>query len=93
MQLGDANRLKPSKCPSCGKKLDGASKLGGNNERPKPGNVSICSDCCNISIFDENMDLRLPTPEERVEIENLPTVIFVRQMIRETNEKFGRRLH
>jgi len=35
---------------------------------PKPGDVTICFGCVGICMFDENLQLRLPTDEEFNEV-------------------------
>lgn len=55
----------PSTCPICKGTINGVWGLGD----PKPGDVIICAKCHGLSILDEDLQLRLPTPEELTEME------------------------
>lgn len=65
--LGDPNKIVENVCAVCGHKLDGASGVG-NNTVPKPGDVSICIRCTNISVFGDDLKLRKPTENEMKEL-------------------------
>lgn len=53
---GYTGRTAPSFCPFCFKLLTGSSNLQGP-EPPRPGDFTVCIDCCNVLRFDENMQL------------------------------------
>ena len=57
--IGDAA---PS-CPTCGKKLDGATDFVGN-ATPSPGDFSVCSGCQDILVFTDELGLRELTEED-----------------------------
>ena len=58
----------------CGYRLDAAT--GAFTERAaRPGSVSMCFNCGALAVFDERMELRQPTPEERLRIALDPQVI------------------
>jgi hypothetical protein len=74
-------RMPPGHCPSCGHKLDAATSL--DNELPSPGDASLCLYCQNIMILDVDDTLRLPTDEERAELEADPDVQDLRARVRQ----------
>lgn len=51
-------------CAVCNHELDGATQVGGEN-KPNPGDVSICVRCANVAVFDDDLKLRQPTAEEQ----------------------------
>jgi len=53
----------PSTCPGCGARLDAASGVG-HDERPKPGDWSICFRCARPLVFIEGGALREATAAE-----------------------------
>lgn len=56
-------RLPKSSCPLCGKKLDAASDADGE-ERPSPGDVTLCIGCGTVFEYDGEMKLRVMTEAE-----------------------------
>lgn len=46
-------------CSSCGVTLKFASSLTAHT--PKPGDVSICTECAGVNIFTEELNVRAPT--------------------------------
>lgn len=62
-------RVIKSPCWSCGKELDGATgKEGG----PSPGDFSLCVECGELNVYDDNLKLRKPTDDEREDAESDP---------------------
>lgn len=60
-------KIPPQMCRQCGYKFDASSatrKSGGKKLMPKPGNVSICLNCGDLTFFDKGLRLRPPTPAE-----------------------------
>ena len=80
MFLGEDHRTKKNSCLYCNHKLDGATQVNGNHQ-PKPGDVSICIACGNVSIFKEDMTLRKPSPEEEAEMQNDPNILEAQRAI------------
>jgi hypothetical protein len=64
-------RLKLDRCPCCGTPLDAASSSSGL--QPIPGDISLCSNCCQIVQFDEHM--RLQPADFREFPEELKTIV------------------
>jgi len=56
----------PTMCPSCGRRLDGATDIEFNGDVPSEGDVSVCSYCQNISVFRADQTLRPMTAREWV---------------------------
>lgn len=76
MWLGEKQKIKGSHCPSCNCFLDGASELNGDS-KPKPGDITICGICGNVAIYDNQMDIRLPTSDELMELSKDENIIRV----------------
>ena len=51
-------------------------------KHPMPGSLSVCFGCGHITIFDSELKLREPTPEELILVELDPFVCKVQQEIR-----------
>ena len=64
--IGESQRITESKCPECGKRLDGCSGVN-HNRQPKVGDVTICIKCTEIAVFGNNLKLRKPTKKEMEE--------------------------
>jgi hypothetical protein len=52
-------------CSKCGYKMEAATEAFGDH-KPTPGAISMCLNCGHAAIFDDRLQLREPTPEERV---------------------------
>lgn len=58
-----------SPCPSCRVVLNcHVSFPMGADSNPSPGDVTVCTVCDSILIFDQKLQLRLPTEEEKAVI-------------------------
>ena len=60
-------RLDQGHCPHCHHRLTGTSALvseDGEPITPEPGDVSICSGCASLLVFDESLRLRPATEAE-----------------------------
>lgn len=57
-------KVKPSYCPQCGDKLDGAANVQGEDILPESGDYSVCIECTSYLKYDDNMDLVLVSEEE-----------------------------
>lgn len=59
------NKLLPGQCPCCRKILTAHAEAGKLVDNiPRPGNISICSFCFNVLVFENEGMLREFTPEE-----------------------------
>jgi len=94
MFLGKDHLVKKNICSVCGHDLDGATQINGDN-KPKPGDVSICVGCANIAIFDDDLNLRQPDLDEEQEllkdqtIAEAQTKILLYLKVRELKLKYG----
>jgi hypothetical protein len=78
-------------CPFCGYKVDHASSLDGKH-RPSEGDISLCLSCAQILIFDEDLKLREPTPEEYKEASAMEGVKKAQRVIKMLDRsKVGKR--
>lgn len=46
-------------CPTCGVLLNKATPVG-HEQRPGPGDVTICFQCGEILLYGENLELKIP---------------------------------
>ncbi len=53
-------KMPESKCPLCGRILQAAS----GDRQPTPGDISVCTECGGLALFDSDLILRELTPEE-----------------------------
>lgn len=58
----------PDHCPHCGKKVTLSTGISHDEHlEPMPGAFTLCIRCAQLSVFGENLKLRLPTAEEKAE--------------------------
>lgn len=79
-------RTNDTACPACGKNINAASSVTGDEEGPGPGALSICLGCATPLVFNDDMSLRLASEEEADEfpegsIEMVKTAIVMRQSL------------
>lgn len=60
------NRVPLSACPYCGALNDRASSFEGH--APEPGNCAVCFYCSMVSVFADDMSLRVITAAEWAEL-------------------------
>jgi hypothetical protein len=78
-------------CPTCGTKVNDATVVfhGASKASPAPGDVTVCIYCAAVSIFDDELCLRRPTPDEQREIARDPrvqkTVAEIRRHVHQRN--------
>lgn len=76
-------------CPTCGNVNDAATCVEGEHS-PSPGDVSVCLYCAAILIFTDELETRLPTEREMIDLQtsqNWPTIQKTIYMIRHINPK------
>lgn len=69
-------------CPYCGTVNTHHDNVNGDSA-PTEGAISICFRCVQPSIYTADLSLRIPTPEERKEIDADPDVIAARRALHE----------
>ena len=65
--------IKPNTCKACGYQFDGAATIVGD-ARPNPGDYSVCLKCTDVAVFDEQLNVRPATAEEREAARTNPEV-------------------
>lgn len=73
-------------CLNCGHRLDGASGLNSDN-KPRPGDWSVCIQCGSVAVFDRKLRLRLLTDNERNEIVNDPRILVSQMAVAHLHRK------
>ena len=59
-------QITASSCPWCYAFVDGATVLGKDEDAvPVGGDVSICLYCARVGVYEDDLSIRKPTPEER----------------------------
>lgn len=61
------HHITKTQCLTCGKEHDGALGVD-SNDKPKPGDVSICINCCALHIFNDDFSFRAPTEQDILEL-------------------------
>jgi len=69
----------PAVTCKCGKKLDAATTAARRDRKVKPGDLSVCVYCGNVSIFTDDMRLRDITTEEFQALD-VPTALQILQI-------------
>jgi len=85
-------KIPEQKCPYCGFKMDGTTSAFGDCDAT-PGAMSICYECTKVSIFDDNLMMRLPTEEEEFIILTFPAVKRAQEGIRYVKNKLKKKPH
>lgn len=57
-------RLPSSACTRCGKKVDDATSLTSDDDRPGPGDITLCINCCHIMTYADDLTVRNLTGAE-----------------------------
>lgn len=83
-------RVEPSPCPHCGQVLDGASNVT-NDERPEPGDVTVCIICAGLAEFDEDMNLTMPSEAKKKDALTHEEVVAAIFAVRAVHENQGPR--
>lgn len=77
-----------ARCPYCGKKHNATTSTTGDH-LPKPGDITICIECANVLLFNDDLTTRKPTDNELEEIMHFPFVVeailSVKSLHNETN--------
>lgn len=58
--------------------MDASTPIGKEEVNPQPGDLSICSNCGEIGIFEDNFTVRHPTDEEFAQLKASPIWDLVR---------------
>jgi len=86
MKLGKDHWLaNASNCIDCGKLLNGATAID-SDSAPDPGDVTVCIYCGSLMIFEDDLSLRRPQPEEIVEMAGDERILAMQQARKEMDE-------
>lgn len=80
MRLGKEHLGPLLECPFCFHEMDRSSGVN-HDKAPTPGAATICIRCGGVSLFDEGLQLRAPTEDERRELLELPEVRAIQTAI------------
>ena len=86
MRVGDDFDVPPNPCLSCGHVNDGALSLD-SEQRPKPGDVTLCVRCGFVMSFDENLSTRQLSPTEALVVLSDPRIAFLKTMVVRANRE------
>lgn len=67
-------------CPVCSIKLDRTTSFEGKT--PRPRDVTICVQCLSVLMFDDGLQVRIPSPEEMGAIRQSAAWPDVQEIIR-----------
>jgi hypothetical protein len=81
-------RVKESNCLNCGRTLDAATSVDGE-ETPEPDCITICLRCGHIMAFTADLSLRALTEEEIYEIAGEPMVLKAQRLRAMYLKRFG----
>ncbi len=70
------------KCLGCGEEMDYAAPLPGDDDLrgPRPGDLSLCMYCGLLMAFDEELEVRLMTPQEAARVPRKERVRMARAL-------------
>jgi len=72
MKLGEITRFQEgSRCLNCRKMLDSHTEINeeiDEKRSPNPGDITVCSRCGHIMIYNKQLKFRKPTDKELIEI-------------------------
>lgn len=74
---------KPITCPYCGYVANCASNVGDDELRPDVGDPNICVRCVELSVYGDDLQLRLPTHSdiENYSAETLQEIAFLQNTL------------
>ena len=67
-------------CPCCGKKLDGATELSGDEATPQAGDFSICLYCGTILEYEEGFFLHVASDESLSRLNSAEPEVYQQMM-------------
>ena len=70
----NTTRLEPCPCPHCGTVLNAATAAEESGGSPSPGDVTLCVECGEWCLFDDELKLKKPSDDILVEIGSDPVL-------------------
>ncbi len=85
-------------CPCCGHCMDAAASVGvdvsgmGRERAPKAGDISLCSNCLEVLIFETDSIMRKAEEKDFTDssVELVRSIVMVRKALVAAQEKFGK---
>lgn len=75
-------RFAASPCPHCGRLLDRGREVDSDPPGgPEPGCVSVCAYCCRLSLFGDDLRLRVLTAAELSALRSSPQWVDIQQAV------------
>lgn len=62
-------RLPNDECPTCHYKFDSATEVTGKQHRPRVGDITICLNCGDVLIFNDDMTIRQVEDDELLNLD------------------------
>jgi hypothetical protein len=72
---------KANTCPFCEYVMDASKEVSGKSVSPTVGDYSICFNCTNILIFDEDLSLRRTNEDDEISDETLDMLLEMKFML------------
>lgn len=89
MKIGRSIKLDHNPCLNCEAPLD-AAKVIGNDEKPKPGDITVCAYCGHIMAFDGQLKFRQLNHDEILDVAGMKEVLTIQRLRRKV---FGESKH
>jgi hypothetical protein len=93
IKLAEGYPTSKLRCPECEKINDAASAVveltekGNPQIKPKPGDLSICIYCGHFSVFNDELQLRPMTEDEKKQWAGNPMVVSVSKALAELKKR------
>jgi len=75
-----AHKMPECACPHCGHKFNAATSPTGD-DRPNPGDISVCIECRKISVFNDDLTTRKPSGEELMKFARDPRITLTQVIL------------
>lgn len=79
------------RCPHCDSLIDIGEALGNADKAPEEGDLTVCDNCGELAVFNNELVLRKPTPNEILklctDVERSKAIANVQKAIKERNAK------
>ena len=62
--------VKRDECPACFYQIECATAAGGGENRPGPGDFSVCLNCAELLRYDDQLNLYIPSEDEMAELDS-----------------------
>jgi hypothetical protein len=85
VKIGKARNVPKNRCLNCDKLLDGASAIYDEKRDPRPraGDITVCSYCQHIMLFDADLKFRNPTFSEIADLANDVRILKIKPVLKQ----------